>query len=344
MTPEQALRLEPTPRVRRLRLSILLVATVLLTAGISSLYQFWIAPPLYAHYHWAYDQNPGGQWRHVIQATVYTAIALIMPGVVMFAAISRIDRAHSQLREALDAAQVANMAKSRFLANMSHELRTPLNAVIGFSDVMGSEMFGPLLPRYKDYTTDIRNAGVHLLNIINDVLDISKAETAEFRVNLADVNLGAIFADVEIMAAGLAEQAMVSLNFDPPAATMLVRADRIRLTQSLLNLVSNGIKFNKVGGQVMVQATVQGEQVHIDVRDTGIGMAPGEIAQAFQPFVQLNTGYARRFEGTGLGLPLTRMLVEAMKGTLQVESETGVGTHITLRLPLAAAAQVANAA
>ena len=344
MTPEQALRLEPTARVRRLRLSILLVVTVMLAAGISSLYQFLIAPPLYAHYHWAYDQSSDGQWRHVIQATVYTAMALIMPGFVMFAAISRIDRAHRLLREALDAAQVANTAKSRFLANMSHELRTPLNAVIGFSDVMGSEMFGPLLPRYKEYTADIRNAGVHLLNIINDVLDISKAEAAEFRVNLSDTDLGAIFADVEMMAAGLAEKALVSLSFGAPAATLLVRADRIRLTQSLLNLVSNGIKFNKVGGQVMVTASVQGEQVHIDVRDTGIGMAPGEIAQAFQPFVQLNTGYARRFEGTGLGLPLTRMLVEAMKGSLAVESETGIGTHITLRLPLAAAAQVANAA
>jgi two-component system cell cycle sensor histidine kinase PleC len=275
---------------------------------------------------------------------VYTAMALILPGIAMFAAIGRIDRAHSELRAALHAAHAANMAKSRFLANMSHELRTPLNAVIGFSDVMGGEMFGPLLPRYREYTTDIRKAGLHLLNIINDVLDISKAEAAEFRVHLSDTSLSAIFAEVEMLAAGLATQAGVGLRFELPAAPVLVRADRVRLTQSLLNLVSNGIKFNKTGGQVTVRAWVQGGQVHIEVQDTGIGMAPDEIADAFQPFVQLNTGFARRFEGTGLGLPLTRMLVEAMKGSLQVESEAGVGTRITMRLPAAAAPQIANAA
>jgi len=344
LTADQALRLEPTARVRRFRLSILLLMTVALVTAISSLYQFSIAPRLYAHYHWAYDQSPDGQWRHVFQATIYTAIALIMPGIVMFAAIARIDRAHSQLREALDAAQVASTAKSRFLANMSHELRTPLNAVIGFSDVMGAEMFGPLLPRYREYTTDIRNAGVHLLNIINDVLDISKAEAAEFRVHLADTGLGAIFADVEMMATGLAAQAMVDVKFAPLDAPVLVHADRVRLTQCLLNLVSYGIKFNKVGGDVAISATVQGKQVHIEVRDNGIGMAPGEIIEAFEPFVQLNSGYARRFQGTGLGLPLTRMLVEAMQGTLTVESQTGIGTRISMRLPLAAAAQIANAA
>ena len=181
MTPEQALRLEPTPRVRRLRLSILLVVTVLLTAVISSLYQFVIAPPLYAHYHWAYDQSPGGQWRHVIQAMVYTALALIMPGIVMFAAISRIDRTHRLLREALAAAQVANMAKSRFLANMSHELRTPLNAVIGFSDVMGSEMLGPLLPRTEHPWFDwaVFYGGVGLLALTVGMIESS---TARFRM------------------------------------------------------------------------------------------------------------------------------------------------------------------
>jgi signal transduction histidine kinase len=263
---------------------------------------------------------------------------------VICAAITRIGRAHSELRAALHAAQVANMAKSRFLANMSHELRTPLNAVIGFSDVMGSEMFGPLLPRYRGYAADIRKAGLHLLNIINDVLDISKAEAAEFRVHLSDTSLSGIFAEVEMLAAGLAAQAVVGLRFELPAAPVLVRADRIRLTQSLLNLVSNGIKFNKQGGQVIVRACVQGNHVHIEVQDTGIGMAPDEIAEAFQPFVQLNTGYARRFEGTGLGLPLTRMLVEAMKGSLQVESEAGVGTRISMRLPVAAAPQIAHAA
>ena len=327
-----------------MRLSLLLLVTVALVTAISSLYQFWIAPLVYAHYHWAYDTSTNGQWRHVVQATVYTAIALLMPGIVIFAAITRIDRAHSQLREALDAAQTANLAKSRFLANMSHELRTLLNAVIGFSDVMGSEMFGPLLPRYREYATDIRKAGLHLLNIINDVLDISKAEAAEFRVHISDTSLSGIFAEVEMLAAGLASQADVQLRFTLPQAHIHVRADRVRLTQSLLNLVSNGIKFNKTGGEVAVRASVQGSQVHIEVQDTGIGMAPGEIADAFQPFVQLNTGYARRFQGTGLGLPLTRMLVEVMKGSLQVESEVGAGTHITMRLPAAPAPQIANAA
>ncbi len=344
MAPDDALGSEPTPRTRRFRLAILLLATVVLAAGISSLYEFWIEKALYAHYHWAYAEGRNEQLHYVIQATIYTAAALIAPAILISGAITRIGRAHDQLRAALQAAETANLAKSRFLANMSHELRTPLNAVIGFSDVMGTQMFGPLLPRYQDYAADIRKAGLHLLNIINDVLDISKAEAAEFRVQLSDASLGAIFAEVEMLASGLAAKAGVNLRFEGPDGNIMVRADRIRLTQSLLNLVSNGIKFNRPGGRVNVRALAAGGQVRIEVQDTGIGMNQDEIARAFQPFVQLNSGYGRRFEGTGLGLPLTKMLVEAMNGALDIESRSGLGTRITISLPQAAPLQVANAA
>jgi two-component system cell cycle sensor histidine kinase PleC len=344
VTPDEALRLEPTPHVRRIRLAMLLLATVALTAAISSLYEFWIGGAIYAHFHWAYDQSRGGHLRHVIQATVYTAIALIAPAIMIFTVIARIGNAHDQLRAALHAAQSANMAKSRFLANMSHELRTPLNAVIGFSDVMSAEMFGPLLPRYRGYAEDIRKSGLHLLAIINDVLDISKAEAAEFHVHLADTNLAAIFTEVEMLAMGLAMKADIKMQFELEGEPLIVRADRIRLTQSLLNLVSNAIKFNRHGGHVTVRAFASGGEIQIEVRDTGIGMNAAEITQAFEPFVQVNAGFARRFDGTGLGLPLTKMLVEAMKGALAVESQSAIGTRITVRLPAAAAPAIANAA
>jgi signal transduction histidine kinase len=323
---------------------MLLLATVALTAGISSFYEFWIKAVIYAHFHWAYDQSRGGHLRHVLQATIYTAIALVAPAIIIFAAIARIGRAHDELRAALAAAQSANMAKSRFLANMSHELRTPLNAVIGFSDVMGSEMFGPLLPRYRGYAEDIRKAGLHLLAIINDVLDISKAEAAEFRVHLSDTNLAAIFTEVEMLATGLAMKADIKMEFELEGEPLIVRADRIRLTQSLLNLVSNAIKFNRIGGHVTVRGLASGGEIQIEVRDTGIGMNADEITQAFEPFVQVNTGFARRFEGTGVGLPLTKMLVEAMKGTLEMESQSGIGTSIRVKLPAAAAPAIATAA
>jgi two-component system cell cycle sensor histidine kinase PleC len=344
VTAEETLRLEPTPHVRRVRLTMLLLATVAMTAGISSLYEFWIGGMIYAHFHWAYDQSRGGHLRHIIQATVYTAIALVPPAIVIFTVIARIGNAHNQLRAALAAAQSANTAKSRFLANMSHELRTPLNAVIGFSDVMSAEMFGPLLPRYRGYAQDIRKSGLHLLAIINDVLDISKAEAAEFRVHLTDTNLAAIFDEVEMLAMGLAMKAGIKMQFELEGEPLIVHADRVRLTQSLLNLVSNAIKFNRHGGHVTVRGFASGGEIQVEVRDTGIGMNADEIVQAFVPFVQIDTGFGRRFEGTGLGLPLTKMLVEAMKGTLEMESQSGVGTRIRVKMPAAAASPLANAA
>jgi len=192
----------------------------------------------------------------------------IGPAILLFRSIGQLGHAHKKLLTALHAAESANVAKSQFLANMSHELRTPLNAVIGFADLMGTEPFGPLLPRYKSYAADIRKAGLHLLDVINDVLDISKAETVEFSVHMSDVDLGEVFAEVETLAAGLALDASIALLFETTANSgpIMVSADRIRLKQALLNLVSNGIKFNNAGGSVTVRAFAEAGTVRIEIQ------------------------------------------------------------------------------
>ena len=178
---------------------------------------------------------------------------------------------------------------------------------------------------------------MHLLDVINDVLDISKAEAVEISVHLSDVDLGKLFADVEVLASGLAAHASIGLEFRVGGrnsqSPIVVRADRTRLKQAVLNQFTNGIKFNSAGGIVSVRAFCESEIVRIEVRDTGIGMKPGEVEEAFQPFVQLDTGHARKYLGTGLGLPLTKVLIEAMKGTISVQSEPGVGSCVTIALP-----------
>jgi two-component system cell cycle sensor histidine kinase PleC len=341
-----ALELNATPWISGWRLVVLFLTTIAIVTTVSSVYEFWLEGPIYVHYGWPYDETLNEKLRYVLQATAYTSVAIIGPAILLFRSIAQLGHAHKNLLTALHAAESANVAKSQFLANMSHELRTPLNAVIGFADLMGTEPFGPLLPRYKGYVADIRKAGLHLLEVINDVLDISKTELAEFSVHSSDVDLGEVFAEVETLTAGLALDASIALRFEVDAniGPIVVSADRTRLKQALLNLVSNGIKFNNVGGSVTVRAFVETGAVHIEIQDTGIGMKPGEIAAAFQPFIQLHAGHTRKYEGTGLGLPLTKILIEAMKGSIAVHSAVGVGSRVTITLSGGASSDVACAA
>ena len=221
---------------------------------------------------------------------------------------------------ARDLAEKANRTKSEFLANMSHELRTPLNAIIGFSEMIKAEVYGPGLPRYRDYATDIHGAGQHLLSLINDILDLSKAEAGKLELHVEPVDLADLIRESTRLMSERAAQQNLRLTLDIAALPPLL-IDRLRTKQILLNLLSNAIKFTPEHGSVSVKADLdQAGRVVICVRDTGIGIAPEKIALAFEPFRQIDSTLARKFEGTGLGLPLVKTLIELHGGDVTLES------------------------
>jgi signal transduction histidine kinase len=240
----------------------------------------------------------------------------------------------ADLRRARDEAELASRSKTEFLANMSHELRTPLNAVIGFSDVLSGELFGQLGDRrYREYARDIRDSGMHLLKLINDVLDVAKIEhgTVEIADELVDVS-AVVESCVRLMreragAAGVS----LSVNLQPLLPTL--RADSRRLKQILINLLSNAVKFTQAGGRVTVEAAVEQRGFRIAVSDTGIGIAAEDLETALRPFGQIDSRLARKYQGTGLGLPLTKAMAELHGGALELVSTPGQGTIATVWLP-----------
>jgi len=243
--------------------------------------------------------------------------------------------AHDQLQNAWAAAEAASHTKSMFLANMSHELRTPLNAVIGLSDLLLLDTGDPTTKRQREYLEGIVQSGRHLLALVNDVLDLAKIEAGKDVLELEPVGVRDAIEEAMTGLVPLAHHRGVSVSTEVPRWVRPVRADRVRLRQILYNLISNAVKFTDRGGNVEIIAQDDGAQVVIFVRDTGIGIAAADKARLFQAFEQLEQPSGDRPPGTGLGLALTRRLVDMHDGTIEVESEPGTGTTFTVRLPAA---------
>ena len=239
-----------------------------------------------------------------------------------------------ELHEAKDAAERAYSAKSQFLANMSHELRTPLNAIIGFSEMMQRQLLGPIgTPKYIDYITGIRESGEHLLDLISDILDMSKIEAGKYELDLEELNIAKIIPLAVHMMEGRAQEGRIRITAEIAKDNMQVVADRRAVMQILLNLLSNAVKFTEPNGSVKVECLPREDYICIRVVDTGIGIPASKINVVTRPFEQAASSYTRDHEGTGLGLSITKDLVELHGGNLHIESTVGVGTTVTIRLP-----------
>jgi len=238
----------------------------------------------------------------------------------------------SELREANVQLVRTNQLKSQFLANMSHELRTPLNAILGFAEALRDGVVGEPSAEQREFCEDIYQAGRQLLGMINDVLDLAKVEAGALELTLGPCDLAGLIDEVLRVARGLARRKGIELRTDVVPRPLELTADPVKLKQILYNLLSNAIKFTDSGGTVTVEGRLQKETVVIRVRDTGIGIAPEDLVTIFEEFKQVDSSFARKHEGTGLGLALTKRLVELHGGQIGVESELGKGTTFTMTL------------
>ena len=253
----------------------------------------------------------------------------------LFQDLTELKKAEEVLTQSVVRAETANVAKSVFLANMSHELRTPLNAIIGFSDLIQTETFGPLgSPHYREYSKDINNAGQHLLELINDILDLSKIEAEKEELYEEALDIPSAIGSSLSLVRQRAEKNNIGLELKIEEDIPKLDADERKLKQILVNLLTNAIKFTKPGGSVTVNAWCRPNSGFVfQVVDTGIGIAPKDIPKALSQFGQVDGDLNRKYEGTGLGLPLTKALVELHGGSLDLQSEEGAGTTVSVRFP-----------
>jgi PAS domain S-box-containing protein len=244
----------------------------------------------------------------------------------------RYERALQQAKEEADG---ANRAKSLFLATMSHELRTPLNAIIGFAEIMQHEVMGPVgNAQYRSYITDIQMSGTHLLQLINDILDLSKAESGMLELNEETIDLGEVIRSAARVSRASIEKAGLTANIDLMPELPLLRVDERKTRQVLFNLIGNAVKFTPAGGCIDIRGCFDPQTgMMITIADTGIGIAPENLQRVFEPFVQIDSSFSRQQPGTGLGLPAVKAIMELHGGSLELRSVVGVGTEATAIFP-----------
>ncbi|MEH0831187.1 sensor histidine kinase [Anaplasma bovis] len=238
-----------------------------------------------------------------------------------------------ELREKKENAERDSVGKSQFLANVSHELRTPLNSIIGFSEIIVKESFGPIgNEQYKEYVHNIHSAGTHLLSLINDIFDFSRAEANKLVVELVRCDLRKVVDACFKMLSTKAQEAKIDLQLDVPETQIVVLADAGRMRQVILNILTNALKFTPENGFVKLTVSVK-DNVTIEVSDNGIGIAEQDLYKVMSVFGQADSAHSRRYEGAGLGLPLSKKLVELMNGTFSIKSEPSLGTVVTMVFP-----------
>ncbi|MEK9723502.1 MAG: ATP-binding protein [Rhodospirillaceae bacterium] len=306
--------------------------TYRLTKGLARWTYAWDVGP-------AYLGGPPTAWPVTLQVGGLVALIFFMTiaGFLMLqnAQIGRKVREQTvELRRAAEEADFANRAKTEFLANMSHELRTPLNAVIGCSEMLHRETLGPLgNSRYHEYAADIHRSGSHLLEVIGDILDVSKIEAGRLKLNAEPFDL----ADADAACLRIVNERAaldgIALASEVPDGLPALDADEVRIKQVVLNLLSNAIKFTPAAGRVAVTAGLEGGSLWLAVADTGVGIDPAEIPTLLEPFRQLDNDYLRAEPGTGLGLYLCNNLVRLHDGALTIDSRPGAGTTVTVRFP-----------
>jgi len=245
---------------------------------------------------------------------------------------SNLNRMNDEVGRLYEALETASRHKSEFLANMSHELRTPLNAIIGFTQVLRDQLFGEVNAKQSEYLDDVLGSGQHLLNLINDILDLAKVEAGRMDLAATTFRLDGTLENATAMVRERATRQGVDLVTEIDPSVGLVEADERKVKQILFNLLSNAVKFTPAGGRVTLAARVVDDYVEISVRDTGVGISAEDQVRIFEEFYQVGPGKTQ--EGTGLGLPLTKRLVELHHGRLTVTSEPDLGSTFTVTLPL----------
>lgn len=246
----------------------------------------------------------------------------------------KVEERTKELRQANIALEKANRLKSEFLATMSHELRTPLNAIIGFAEVLRDEVIGPLNGDQKGCLDDIHSSGQHLLSMINNILDFTKIEAGKFELKYEEFSLETVIAEVLHAISEFSDKKGISIHTHIHANIPHLVADKIKFKQIMFNLLSNAVKFTAKNGTITINVKLVEQYVQIGVSDTGIGIKSEDIDKLFKPFFQLDSSYSRRYEGTGLGLVLTKHLVELHGGKIWVESDYGKGSTFTFTLPV----------